>query len=97
MEKSKHLQINKSSENSASPNRVTTKAKGTSLGRKEKDTTRNKKIKNGNAHWLHKPMVKVGNHPHTNMISKPGIMQTVEYRSRILEIHLKLRETSNFK
>ena len=42
-------------------------------------------------------MVKVANHPHTNMISKPGIMQTAEYRCRILEIHLKLRETSNFK
>ena len=30
---------------------ATTKAKGTSPGRKEKNTTRNKKIKNGNAHW----------------------------------------------
>ena len=34
--------------------------------------------------------VKVENHPHTNMISKPAIMRSREYKYRILEIHWKL-------
>ena len=36
-------------------------------------------------------MVKVGNHPHTNIISKPGFLGRGEYKSRMLEMHLKLR------
>ena len=36
--------------------------------------------------------VKVENHPHTNMISKPGIMRRGEYKCRILEMHLKLKD-----
>ena len=36
--------------------------------------------------------VKVGNHPHTNMISKPAIMRKGEYKCRILEMHLKLKD-----
>ena len=39
-----------------------------------------------------KHTVKVENHPHTNMISKPAIVRKEEYKCRILEIHLKLRD-----
>ena len=39
-----------------------------------------------------KHTVKVGDHPHTNMISKPAIMRRGEYKCRILEMHLKLRD-----
>ena len=39
-----------------------------------------------------KHTVKVGNHPHTNMISKPVIMRGRDYKCRIFEIHLKLRD-----
>ena len=35
--------------------------------------------------------INVGNHPHTNMISKPVIGRGGEYKCRILEMHLKLR------
>ena len=38
-----------------------------------------------------KHTVKVGNHPHTNMISKPAIMRRGEYKCKILEMHLKLK------
>ena len=38
-----------------------------------------------------KHTVKVGNHPHTNMISKPAITRRGEHKCRILEMHLKLR------
>ena len=37
-----------------------------------------------------KDTVKVGNHPQTNMISKPAIVKRGEYKCRILEMHLKL-------
>ena len=40
-----------------------------------------------------KHKVKVGNHPHTNMISKPAIMRKEESTNAgILEMHLKLRD-----
>ena len=39
-----------------------------------------------------KHIVKVGNHPHKNMISKPIIMRGVEYKCRILEMYLKKRD-----
>ena len=39
-----------------------------------------------------KHTVKVGNHPHTNMTSKPVIVRGGEYKCRILEMHLKLSE-----
>ena len=39
-----------------------------------------------------KHTVKVGNHPHTNIISKPAVMRRSEYKCRILEMHLKLRD-----
>ena len=39
-----------------------------------------------------KHTVKVGNHPHTNMISKSAIMRKGEYKYRILEMHLKLKD-----
>ena len=39
-----------------------------------------------------KHTVKLGNHPHTNMISKPAVMRKGEYRCRILEMHLKLKD-----
>ena len=39
-----------------------------------------------------KHTVKVRNYPHTNMVSKPAIVQRGEYKCRILEMHLKLRD-----
>ena len=36
--------------------------------------------------------VNIGNHPHTNMISKPAIMRRGEYECMILEMHLKLKD-----
>ena len=39
-----------------------------------------------------KHTVKAGNHPHTNMVSKPVIMKGTEYKCRIFEMHLKLRD-----
>ena len=39
-----------------------------------------------------KHTVKVGNHPHTNMISKPAIVRRGEYKCRILEMDLKLKD-----
>ena len=39
-----------------------------------------------------KHTVKVGNHPHTNMISKPAIVRRGQYKCRILKTHLKLRD-----
>ena len=39
-----------------------------------------------------KHTVKVGNHPHTNMISKPAIVRRGEHKCRILEMHLKLKD-----
>ena len=39
-----------------------------------------------------KNTLNVGNHPHTNMISKPEIMRKGEYKCRILEMHLKLKD-----
>ena len=39
-----------------------------------------------------KHTVKVGNHPHTHMISKLAIMRRGQYKCRILEMHLKLRD-----
>ena len=37
-------------------------------------------------------IVKVGNHPHTNMLPKPEITRRGGYKCRILEMHLKLRD-----
>ena len=39
-----------------------------------------------------KHTVKVGNHPHTNMVSKPAIVRRGEHKCRILEMHLKLKD-----
>ena len=39
-----------------------------------------------------KHTAEVGNHPHTNMISKPAIMRRGKYKYRILEMHLKLKD-----
>ena len=36
--------------------------------------------------------VKVGNHPHKNVISKPVIVREGDYKCRISEMHLKLRD-----
>ena len=75
----------------STPNQLYNKAKGTSLSGKEKVTTRNKK----NYKWESSPVkanIKVGNHPHTNMISKPVIIRGQEYKCRIFEMHLKLRD-----
>ena len=69
-----------------------TNAKGTSLGGKEKVPTRNKKITNGKAHWSRQHRVKVGNHPHTNVIAKPAVVQRAEHKCRILEMHWELKD-----
>ena len=37
-------------------------------------------------------IVKVGNHPHTNMPPKPEMVKKVGYKCRILEMHLQLRD-----
>ena len=34
----------------------------------------------------------VGNHPHTNMISKPAIMRRGGYKCTMLEMHLQIRD-----
>ena len=39
-----------------------------------------------------KHKVKVGNHLHTNMISKPAIVGRGEHKCRILEMHWKLSD-----
>ena len=39
-----------------------------------------------------KHTIKVGNHPHTNVISKPVIKIGGEDKCRIFEMHLKLRD-----
>ena len=39
-----------------------------------------------------KHKVKVGNYPHTNMISKPATVRRGEYKCRKWEMHLKLRD-----
>ena len=39
-----------------------------------------------------KHTVKVGNHPHRNMISKPAVVRRGEHKCRILEMHLKLKD-----
>ena len=39
-----------------------------------------------------KRTVKVGDHPHTNMISKQAIVKRGKYKCRILGMHLKLRD-----
>ena len=39
-----------------------------------------------------KHAVKVGNHPHKNIISKPVIVRGVKYKFRIFEMLLKLRD-----
>ena len=36
--------------------------------------------------------VKVGNHLHKNMVSKPAILRGGEYKCKILEMYLKLRD-----
>ena len=44
-----------------------------------------------------KKIVKVGNHPYTNTISKPAIIRIGEFECRLLERHLQPEETRNVK
>ena len=39
-----------------------------------------------------KHTVNVGNHPHANMISKPANLRRGEYKCKVLQMHLKLRD-----
>ena len=58
----------------------TTNPKGTSLGGKEKPATRNKQK---NYKWESLPRkanIKIGNHPHTNIL-KPAIMRSVQMQN----------------
>ena len=68
----------------------TTNAKGISLSRKENVITRNKKIMKWECSPKH--TVKVGSHPHTNMISKLATVRRGEHKCRKWELHLKLRD-----
>ena len=74
----KSLQTN----NSVPPNSFTTNSKGTSLGGKGRKV-----------HQKGKHTVKVGNHPHTDMISKT-VVRGGEYKCKISEVHLKLRSST---
>ena len=56
-----------------------TSAKGTSLSRKEKATSRNKKIRNGKVHQQRQTFKKVENYLHAN-ISKPATGRRGEYQ-----------------
>jgi len=47
----------------------------------------NKKLTGNGEHT-----VKVGNHPHTNIISKSIIVTGGEYKCEVFEMHLKLRD-----
>ena len=52
-----------------------------------------RKLRMGKLTSKGKHTVKVGNHPHTNnLISKSAIVRGGEYKCRILEMHLKLRD-----
>ena len=55
---------------------------------KKRPQLETRKLTNGKG----KHRIKVGNHPHTNMISKPAIVRRGQYKFRILEMHLKLRD-----
>ena len=44
-----------------------------------------------------KHTAKVGNHPHKNMISKPAIVRRGQYKCRILEMHLKLKQSCIYR
>ena len=39
-----------------------------------------------------KHTVKVGSHPHTNVVSKPATVRRGEHKCRISEMHLKLKD-----
>ena len=39
-----------------------------------------------------KYIIKVGNHPYTNMIPKPALVRRGGYKCRILEMHLQLTD-----
>ena len=48
-------------------------------------------IQHTKTYGMQQKAVPRGNHPHTNMISKPVFVTGGEYKSRIFEMHLKLR------
>ena len=59
---------------------------------KKRSQLERRKLQMGKLTSKGKHTVKVGNNLHTNMISKPAIMRRGEYKCRILEMHLKLRD-----
>ena len=59
---------------------------------KKRPQLETRKLKMGKLTGKSKHAVKVRNHPHTNMTSKPAIVRRGEYKCRILEMHLKLRD-----
>ena len=77
-------------ENSAEPNQVYNNYWMNFLVRKEKDTTRKKKITNVKAHGKSKYKINVGNCPLTN-ISKLASMRRGEDKCGTLKMHLKFR------
>jgi len=66
--------MSKTSENSAPPNQLYNKCqRNFSKQKKEKPQLETRKLQMGNLTRKGKHMVKAGNHPHTNLISKPII------------------------
>lgn len=91
-EKSEASQTNKSKRIQHYQASFPTNIKGSSLSGKEKTTTRNKKITMREFIGRGRHKAKVGNHLDKNIISKPTIVRKAEHKSRILEMHLNLKD-----
>ena len=59
---------------------------------KKRPQLETRKLQMGKLTSKGKHTAKVGNYPHTIMISKPTIMRRGEYKCSILEMHSKLRD-----
>ena len=60
--------------------------------KKKRPQLETRKLQMGKLTGKGKHTVKVGEHPHTNMISKLPIVRRGKHKCRILEIHLKLKD-----
>ena len=69
-----------------------TNTKGTSLGRKEKVTSRNKIPKMARLTSKGIYSVEVGNHSHTNLLPKAEIRRRGGHKCRTMKMHLQLRD-----
>ena len=59
---------------------------------KKRQELESRKVSKGKLTSESKHRIKVGNHPHKNMPSKPAILRRRKYKWRILEMYLKLKE-----